>query len=317
MSVAGKLRKIIRPCNPGAVMNLVDCFKDAACRRQRLGAYARLIRLDRPIGIFLLLWPTLWALWIAGEGHPDWRVVVVFVAGVVLMRSAGCAINDYADREFDPHVARTRTRPLAAGEISPREALGVFVLLCLLAFALVLTLNSLTIRLSVVAVLLAASYPFMKRFHYLPQVHLGAAFGWAIPMAFAAQTGEFPPPVAWLLFLGNLLWTTAYDTLYAMADREDDLKVGVKSTAILFGDLDRVMVGLLQGLFLLALWLAGRQVGLDGWWLAGLAVAAGLMLRQQWLVRDRDPAACFRAFLENNWVGAAIFVGLVLDYALR
>ncbi|RMG56767.1 MAG: 4-hydroxybenzoate octaprenyltransferase [Gammaproteobacteria bacterium] len=298
-------------------MNLVDCFRNPTCRRQRLSAYARLIRLDRPIGIFLLLWPTLWALWIAGEGHPDWRVVAVFVAGVVLMRSAGCAINDYADRGFDPHVARTRTRPLAAGEITPREALGIFVLLCLLAFALVLTLNSLTIRLSVVAVLLAATYPFMKRFHYLPQVHLGAAFGWAIPMAFAAQTGSFPPPVAWLLFIANLLWTTAYDTLYAMADREDDLRIGVKSTAILFGDLDRFMVGVLQGLFLLALWLAGRQAGLDGWWLAGLAVAALLMLHQQWRVRNREPAACFKAFLENNWVGAAIFAGLVLDYALR
>jgi len=216
-------------------MNLVDCFKDATCRRRRLSAYARLIRLDRPIGIFLLLWPTLWALWIAGEGHPDWRVVAVFVAGVVLMRSAGCAINDYADREFDPHVARTRTRPLASGEITPREALGVFVLLCLLAFALVLTLNTLTVRLSVVAVLLAASYPFMKRFHYLPQVHLGAAFGWAIPMAFG----------------------------------EDDLKIGVKSTAILFGDLDRLMVGVLQGLFLLGWPGAG-----SGWTAGGSPVCA-------------------------------------------
>jgi 4-hydroxybenzoate polyprenyltransferase len=225
---------------------------------KRLKAYALLVRLHRPIGIYLLLWPTLWALWIAAGGWPRGDVLFIFLAGVVIMRSAGCAINDYADRHIDPHVARTRDRPVASGLVSPGEALVVFVVLCLLAFVLVLFLNRLTILLSLVAVVLAGSYPFMKRLHHLPQVHLGAAFGWAVPMAFAAQTGEFPPAVAWLVFIAAVLWATVYDTFYAMADREDDLRLGVKSSAILFGDADRMITGVLQMLLLWCLWLVGR-----------------------------------------------------------
>lgn len=284
---------------------------------ERLKAYALLVRLHRPIGIYLLLWPTLWALWIAAEGWPRGDVLLIFVAGVVIMRSAGCAINDYADRHIDPHVVRTSERPIASGLVSPREALAVFAGLCLLAFALVLLLNRLTILLSLVAVALAASYPFMKRLHHLPQVHLGAAFGWAVPMAFAAQTGEFPPPVAWLMFIAAVLWATVYDTFYAMADREDDLRLGVKSSAILFGDADRMITGILQILLFWSLWLVGREAGLGLWYWIGMAVAAGLALYQQYLIVERQPAACFRAFLNNHWFGAAVFAGVFLDYALR
>ncbi|OOG28084.1 4-hydroxybenzoate polyprenyltransferase [Thioalkalivibrio denitrificans] len=284
---------------------------------ERLKAYALLVRLHRPIGIYLLLWPTLWALWVAAEGWPRTDVLLIFVAGVVLMRSAGCAINDFADRNIDPHVARTRERPLAAGLVSPKEALGVALALCLAAFVLVLFLNRLTILLSLVAVVLAASYPFMKRLHYLPQVHLGAAFGWAVPMAFAAQTGEFPPTVAWLMFIATVLWATVYDTFYAMADREDDLRLGVKSTAILFGESDRMITGVLQLLLLWCLWLVGREAGLGLWYWLGLALAAGFALYQQYLIVERQPAACFRAFLNNHWFGAAVFGGVFLDYALR
>ncbi len=284
---------------------------------RRLDAYARLVRLDRPIGIFLLLWPTLWALWLAADGLPDLHVLAVFVAGVVLMRSAGCAINDYADRHIDPHVARTCQRPLAAGEITPGEALGVFAALAGLAFLLVLSLNALTRWMSLVAVLLAASYPFMKRYHYLPQVHLGAAFAWAIPMAFTAQTGTLPPPGGWLLFFANLLWTTAYDTMYAMADREDDLRIGVKSTAILFGEADRLIIGALQVMTLLALVLVGRSFALGWPYYAGLALAALFGLYQQFLIRQREPRDCFRAFLNNNYVGMAVFAGIVADRLLH
>jgi 4-hydroxybenzoate polyprenyltransferase len=281
----------------------------------KLQHYAHLVRLDRPIGIYLLLWPTLWALWIAAEGVPDFTILLVFIAGVVLMRSAGCAINDYADREVDPHVARTKTRPLAAGHITPHEALGVFAVLGLTAFALALLLNRLTIALSVVAVLLAATYPFMKRFHHLPQVHLGVAFAWAIPMAFTAVTGEMPPLVAWLLFLAAVLWTTAYDTMYAMCDREDDLKIGVKSTAILFGQHDRLAVGVLQVLTLLLLLWVGILSGFGIWYWLGLLVAAGLSVYQQWLIRHREPIPSLRAFLNNHWLGMAVFIGLAADYA--
>ena len=282
--------------------------------RERLYQYFLLTRLHRPIGIFLLLWPTLWALWVAAEGFPRLEVFVVFVLGVILMRSAGCVINDYADREFDPHVARTRERPIASGKVRPREALGLFVTLCLLAFVLVLTMNRLTIYLAFVGAALAALYPFMKRYTHLPQVVLGMAFGWAIPMAFAAQTGEVPK-VAWLLFVINVVWSVAYDTMYAMADREDDLKVGVKSTAILFGDADRLMVGLLQGLVLLGLLLLGRQLALATPYYIGLLAALGFALYQQYLIRNRAPGACFRAFLNNSWLGGAVFVGLVVAYA--
>jgi 4-hydroxybenzoate polyprenyltransferase len=283
---------------------------------EKLHLYARLVRLDRPIGIYLLLWPTLWALWIAAEGVPNFTVLFVFIAGVVLMRSAGCAINDYADREVDPHVQRTKTRPLAAGQITSKEAIGVFLALSLTAFLLALQLNTLTITLSVVAVVLAASYPFMKRFHHLPQVHLGAAFSWAIPMAFTAVTGEMPPVVAWLLFLAALLWTTAYDTMYAMCDREDDLKIGVKSTAILFGQYDRLIIGILQVLTLVLLAVVGILSGRGLWFWLGLLVAAGFSVYQQWLIRNREPIPSLHAFLNNHWLGMAVFIGLATDYTL-
>jgi len=284
--------------------------------KQRLLQYAYLMRLHRPIGIFLLLWPALWALWIAGEGSPDPLVLFVFVAGVVLMRSAGCVINDYADRDFDPHVARTRERPIAAGQVTPREALILFAVLCLLALGLVLLLNSLTIWLSLVGALLAVTYPFMKRYTHLPQVYLGAAFGWAVPMAFAAQTGEVPR-VAWLLFVATILWATAYDTMYGMVDREDDLKIGVKSTAILFGESDRLIIAIIQSVLLLALVLAGQAAGLGVYYYFGLLLATTLLVYQQYLIRERRPAACFKAFLNNNWFGAAVFGGIVLDYLAR
>lgn len=282
----------------------------------RLGAYARLIRLDKPIGTFLLLWPTLWALWIAADGFPAPTVLAVFVAGVFLMRSAGCAINDYADREIDPHVERTRNRPLASGLISPAEALMVFAVLSLLAFALLFLLNTATRWMSLGGVLLAASYPFMKRYHHLPQIHLGVAFAWAVPMAYTAQTGEFPDQAGWLLFLAAVLWTTAYDTMYAMADREEDLAIGVKSTAILFGDADRAIIGILQALMLFALYLVGKEAGLHWPWYSGLGAAAILSLYQQFLIRQRKPRECFRAFLNNNYLGMAIFAGLAIDKAL-
>jgi 4-hydroxybenzoate polyprenyltransferase len=281
--------------------------------KQRLLEYALLMRLHKPIGIFLLLWPTLWALWIAGRGSPDPLVLLVFVAGVVLMRSAGCVINDYADRHFDPHVARTRERPIAAGRVTPREALILFVLLCLIALALVMLMNSLTRWLSLGGVLLAATYPFMKRYTHLPQIYLGAAFGWAVPMAFAAQTGAVPR-VAWLLFVATVLWATVYDTMYAMVDREDDLRIGVKSTAILFGEADRAIIAVLQLLLLLALVLTGQLAGLGIYYYFGLLLALAFAVYQQYLIRDRDPAACFRAFLNNNWFGAAVFGGIVLHY---
>lgn len=284
--------------------------------KQRLLQYAYLMRLHKPIGIFLLLWPALWALWIAGEGAPDPLVVFVFVAGVVLMRSAGCVINDYADRQFDPHVARTRDRPIAAGRIAPQEALILFAVLCLLAFGLVLLMNRLTILLSLAGAFLALSYPFMKRYTHLPQVYLGAAFGWAVPMAFAAQTGEVPRE-AWLLFVATVLWATAYDTMYGMVDREDDLKIGVKSTAILFGEADRAIIAIVQVLLLLALLLAGQAAGLGGYYYFGLLLAAALAVYQQYLIRERQPQACFRAFLNNNWFGAAVFAGILLDYLAR
>lgn len=285
--------------------------------RERLGYYGQLIRIDRPIGTYLLLWPVFWALWIASDGVPDVKLLIVFVLGTFLMRSAGCAINDFADRKIDGHVERTKHRPLATGRISGREALGVFGVLVLAAFLLVLQLNRLTIGLSVVAVVLAATYPFMKRFHHLPQVHLGAAFAWSIPMAFAAVTGEWPPFVAWVLFVATVLWTTAYDTMYAMSDREDDLKIGVKSSAILFGQQDRLVIGVLQGATWLLLGCAGFLAERGGIFWLGLVIAAVLMFYQQRLIRSRDPQLCFQAFLNNNWVGIAVFIGLALDYAMN
>ena len=282
--------------------------------RDRAIQYARLARVHQPIGSLLLLWPTLWALWIAGAGKPDAVVVLVFVAGVFVMRSAGCVMNDFADRRIDPHVRRTMDRPIASGRVGPREALALFAALCLVGFGLVLTLNWLAVKYSFAAVALAASYPFMKRWTYLPQVHLGVAFGWGIPMAFAALANAVPP-LAWLLLTGVVAWAVAYDTMYAMVDREDDVKVGVRSTAILFGDADRFFVGLSQVAVLAVLVLAGRQAGLGVFHAAATALSALLFLYQQYLIRDREPAACFKAFLNNNWVGAVVFAGIVADYA--
>jgi len=271
------------------------------------------MRLDKPIGIFLLLWPMLWALLIASEGRPDPLVLMVFVAGVILMRSAGCVINDYADRDIDRHVARTRNRPLTAGRVTGLEAKLLFLVLCLAAFWLVLQLNRLTIMLSVVGVVLAASYPYAKRVTHLPQVYLGAAFGWSVPMAFAAQTNTVPP-IAWLIFTATVIWATAYDTLYAMVDRDDDIALGVKSTAILFGELDRHIIGVLQLMLIIALVMIGRQAELGLFYYAGILVAGALSIYQQVLIRFRDREACFRAFLNNNWLGAAVFTGMLLDY---
>lgn len=281
--------------------------------QSRLSLYSELIRLNRPIGILLLLWPGLWALWIAAEGEPPWWIVLVFVAGTTLMRSAGCAINDYADRDLDGHVKRTSQRPIASGRVSPREALMVAAILALLAFLLVLLLNNKTILMSFVAVTLAALYPFMKRYTYMPQLVLGMAFGWAIPMAFTAIQNQVPA-VAWVLFTATVIWALIYDTMYAMVDRIDDLKVGIKSTAILFGGYDRLIIGLLQLMMLgLLLW-AGLLAGRGGWYWLGVGVAALLFLYQQWLIRERDPDACFKGFLNNNYVGMALFAGLFLDY---
>ena len=281
----------------------------------RLSKYASLIRLDRPIGILLLLWPSLWALWIASEGKPPWEIVIIFVLGVALMRSAGCAINDYADRDIDGEVERTNQRPLATGEVSPNEAIMVFVVLSLIAFILVLFLNITTIYMSVVAVTLAAIYPFMKRYTHLPQLVLGMAFAWAVPMAFMAVTKAVPHE-AWLLYIATVLWALIYDTQYAMVDRDDDIRIGVKSTAILFGENDRLMIGFFQLFMLGLLLLVGSQVGLGNYYYIGVAVASLFALYQQKLIWDRDREGCFQAFLNNNWFGASIFMGLVLDYAL-
>ncbi len=283
--------------------------------RQLLDGYVRLIRLDKPIGILLLLWPALWALWIAGTGEPRWGVVLIFIFGVALMRSAGCAINDYADRNIDGEVARTCGRPLATGLVAPKEALWIFTILCLMAFGLVLLLNQQTVFMSVVAVFLAALYPFMKRFTHLPQLVLGMAFGWAVPMAYMALT-ETVPLVAWVLYLATIIWALIYDTEYAMVDREDDLRIGVKSTAILFAENDRLIIGLLQLLMIVLLVAVGIMVELGLFYYVGLGVASLLFARQQQLIKNREPAACFTAFLNNNCVGMLIFFGLLLDYML-
>jgi 4-hydroxybenzoate polyprenyltransferase len=271
------------------------------------------MRLDKPIGFFLLLWPVLWSLWLAAKGVPSFGNLFIFSLGALVMRSAGCVINDYADRNFDGAVSRTRQRPMVLGHVSTAEALGLFAGLCLLALLLVSFTNRLTLYLSLGALLLATVYPFMKRYTYLPQVVLGAAFAWSIPMAFAAETGSVPPQ-AWLVYTAVVMWTTAYDTFYGMVDRDEDLKIGVKSTAILFAEQDRTMTGILQGLFLLTLWVVGHKMGLGWPYYTGLALAGALSGYQQWLIRARDPAACFRAFLHNNWVGMVIFLGLVAQF---
>lgn len=280
---------------------------------ERLEVYSQLTRFGRPIGSLLLLWPTLWALWIAGRGSPDPFVVVVFFIGVFLMRGAGCVINDYADREIDGHVKRTRSRPLATGVVSEREALALFVVLGLAAFALVLTMNRLTVYLSLVGVALAALYPFMKRYTHLPQLVLGAAFSWSIPMAFAAEANAVPA-VAWWLVAANVSWVVAYDTIYAMVDRDDDLRIGVKSTAILLGTLDRPVVALCHAVALAILWLIGVELQLGGYYDAGLVAAGLFAIYQQWRIKDRDREACFSAFLNNSWFGAAVFAGILLSH---
>ncbi|HWS25249.1 MAG TPA: 4-hydroxybenzoate octaprenyltransferase, partial [Xanthomonadales bacterium] len=269
----------------------------------------------RPIGILLLLWPTLWALWLAADGLPPLHTLAIFVAGVVLTRSAGCVINDYADRWLDPHVDRTRERPLASGEIDSTDALILFAVLMLCALGLVLLTNALTIYLALGAAVLAVSYPYMKRHVWYPQVVLGAAFSMSIPMAYTAVRGEVDA-ITVLLFCANLLWTTAYDTLYAMVDRDDDIKAGARSTAILLGDLDLIAVGILNASALLTLWLVGRREELAWPFLAGLGVAALLLAWQLWHARERERDECFSAFLNNNWVGMAVFVGIAASYAL-
>jgi 4-hydroxybenzoate polyprenyltransferase len=275
--------------------------------------YMQLTRLNRPIGIWLLLWPTLWGVWIAGRGKPNPHVFIIFVIGTVLMRSAGCAVNDYADRSFDPHVERTKERPLAAGRITTVEALILFAVLSLGALLLALQLNKLTLLVAVIGAFLAVTYPFVKRFLSVPQLYLGLAFGAGIPMAFTAQL-ENVPRVAWLFVIANVLWVTVYDTIYAMVDREDDIKIGVRSTAILFGDSDRHIIAVLQGMTLMTLYLAGRILHMTGWYYAGLIAGALFFIYQLWLIRGRDRSACFQAFLNNNYFGMSVFIGILLTY---
>ena len=280
---------------------------------QKASLYAQLVRLDKPIGILLLLWPTLIALWIAAKGWPDPLVLFVFVAGVILMRSAGCAVNDYADRHIDGKVERTRQRPLASGKVTEKESLLVFASLSLMAFILVLFMNKLTIWMSFGGILLAASYPFMKRYHYFPQVHLGAAFGWSAPMAYTAQANEITA-VTWLIFLATILWATAYDTMYAMVDYDDDIKIGVKSTAVLFGNQDKLIIGIIQIMLIFDLLLIGHRTELGGFYYLSVAIASLFAIYQQYLIKDRKRELCFQAFLNNNWLGMVLFAGVFLDY---
>ncbi|MFO8141517.1 MAG: 4-hydroxybenzoate octaprenyltransferase [Marinobacter sp.] len=279
----------------------------------RLTDYAKLLRIDRPIGTLLLLWPTWWALWLAGEGSPAIANVVVFTLGVFFMRAAGCAINDFADRDLDRHVKRTKDRPLTSGRIKAWEALALFGGLCLVSFLMVLLFtNPLTLYLSFGGALLAFIYPFMKRHTHLPQLFLGAAFSWAIPMAWAAEANALSQ-LTWLLFTANVLWTVAYDTLYAMVDRDDDVKIGIKSTAVLFGEADRAIIGVLQAMVIIILVMVGGQAELGSFYYLGVAVMAALFVYQQYLAKDRSREGCFKAFLNNNWAGFAVFSGLILD----
>ncbi|HZW23017.1 4-hydroxybenzoate octaprenyltransferase [Noviherbaspirillum sp.] len=285
-------------------------------RLDRLALYARLIRIDKPIGILLLLWPTLSALWLASNGRPDWQLVLIFTIGTVLMRSAGCAINDFADRDFDKHVKRTAERPLTSGKIAAWEAVMVAAILSLVSFALILPLNTLTKQLSVVAVLIAGSYPYFKRFFAIPQAYLGIAFGFGIPMAFAAVQ-DTVPPAAWLLLVANIFWAVAYDTEYAMVDRDDDLKIGIKTSAITFGRFDVMAVMVCYAVAFVLILVVGLEYGLHAWFVAGILVATGCAAYHYTLIRERDRMRCFAAFRHNNWLGAAIFAGIALDYALR
>jgi 4-hydroxybenzoate polyprenyltransferase len=281
---------------------------------RRIDEYWQLARFNRPIGTWLLLWPALWALWIAGEGQPNQKVLIVFVLGVVVMRAAGCIINDFADRDIDPHVRRTRDRPLAARRVSPVEALVLFGVLSAIALFLVTFLDLLTIKLAVIGAALTVSYPFVKRVFPMPQLYLGISFGgWSVPMAFAAQTGKLPR-VAWVLYIAAVIWAAIYDTIYAMIDREDDLKIGVKSSAILFADMDKLLIFVMQAMMMFALVLAGQNMHFGEWYYAGLVVAGLLFLYQQWLIRNREPAGCLRAFANNQYVGMVIFIGILLQY---
>jgi 4-hydroxybenzoate polyprenyltransferase len=283
--------------------------------RVKWNALWRLMRFDRPIGILLLLWPTLWALWIAGNGSPSVKNVLIFCTGVVLMRAAGCIMNDVADRNFDPHVERTRSRPLASGELTVRDAMLTFFVVMILAFGLVLMTNALTIKLAFAGAILASTYPFFKRWTHFPQVVLGLAFGWGIPMAFAAENDSVAA-VAWLILLINVIWSVIYDTLYAMVDRDDDISIGLKSTAILFGQYDLLILRLLKISMVALLLLSGLWMQFAWPWFLGVAVATGLFAWQQYMVRSRNRDACFKAFLNNNWVGMAIWVGLLANYAI-
>ena len=282
---------------------------------QKLNAYHRLMRLDKPIGILLLLWPTLWGLFIAGKGEPDWIISLIFVAGTVLMRSAGCVMNDIADSQYDGLVARTQYRPLVTNEVSKKEAYILAAMLSLVAFGLVCMLNTLTIKLSLVGLLLAISYPFTKRFFVMPQAYLGIAFGWGIPMAFAAILG-YVPPIAWLLLFANISWAIAYDTEYAMVDREDDLKIGIQSSAITFGRFDVVAVMGCYTLTLFLLTLTGQLLGLGFAYYVGLALAASVAIHHYFLIRQREKTNCFKAFLANNWFGFCVFIGLATQYLI-
>jgi len=283
---------------------------------RRLRDLIELARLHRPIGIWLLLWPVLWAVWIAGASHPSPLVLVIFVLGTVAMRSAGCVINDLADRDFDPFVKRTRDRPIASRRISPLEAVIWFLVLIFIALMLVLQLDPTTVRMSFVGAALAVTYPLFKRFFPLPQFYLGVAFSWGVPMVFNAQTGHIPR-VAWIIFFAGVIWAAIYDTMYAMVDRDDDLKIGVKSSAIVFGDMDKLIIGMLQALMLFALYLVGTNMEFGHWYNMGLLGAAVFFAYQQWLIRHRQPEACFKAFLNNQYVGLAVFVGILLEYAFR
>ncbi|MGB5492565.1 MAG: 4-hydroxybenzoate octaprenyltransferase [Woeseiaceae bacterium] len=283
---------------------------------RQLRNYGKLMRLDKPVGIWLLLWPTLWALWLAGDGAPDQGLFVIFVLGVIVMRSAGCVLNDYADRNIDPYVERTRSRPIASGAVAPMEALTLFVALALIAVGLASMLNTPARLLAIVGAILTITYPFVKRFVSIPQFVLGAAFGWGIPMAFAAQTGN-TPELAWLIFGTAMIWAVIYDTFYAMVDRADDLKVGVKSTAILFGEADLFVIGGLQALMLVALILIGVRAELGFWYYLSVLIAAAFMAWHQWLARDRQPAGCFAAFLHNHLIGMLVFIGIVLHYTFN
>ncbi len=310
----------VKPASPLArILARVDW----AHVRERLTQYAQLARMHRPIGAALLLWPTWWALWLAAGDFPPWGTLCIFTLGVFLMRSAGCVMNDFADRKLDPEVKRTQDRPLAAGKVTPREAIYVFVVLITLAFLLVLLTNTLTVELSFVGAFLAVTYPFMKRYTYLPQVYLGCAFGWSIPMAFAAVKGGDHAafvaalPLCGLLFLGNVLFSTIYDTEYAMVDRDDDIRMGAKSTAILFGDVDLPILGILMATFLFAMLLVAQRGHLHWPYFAGAGIAAALFAWQLWIMRRRDRDACFAAFRNNNWVGGVLWVGIVLSYAMK